>query len=270
MFLEKQLKHVHYYSFGLKTWLVSQLVRYLDYRDESLVREFFTENGQTERDKYKLKCLDASAERYLLSVNVLRKLPDSIPIEFESVSHLIVVFELNRCSSSARKIEIEITRVIPFVRAYYLDSGLIVYNLTRDINQNLVRLLDLNRSRIKLEMNLSEWKSAPVNHFTIDRKQEYLAYSDAEQVVWVFRLASDEKKLIARLPMYGKVRSVKFDHDSRFLCANMNDCRLYSMQLVDPLRVEHLDEMKKMETRRHAIKLARQGKINFRKTKELE
>lgn len=112
-----------------------------------------------------------------------------------------------------------------------------------------------------------------MNHLTLDKKQEYLVYSDADQIVWVYRLTqpplaarktttSSVISPIARLPMYGIVRYLRFSFDGRLLCANMNDCRLYSMLLVDPLRSDHLDNLKRMSSQRHAIKLARQGNPN--------
>lgn len=279
--IERRLKHFHYYSFTLKAWLVAQLVRYLNYRDEAHVREFLAEHERLlERVKYKLVCLDQAAERYLLSIDVLKQVTESLPtIEFESLNHLLVVFEVNRCSSCARQIEMEITRAIPFVRSYYLarPAGLLAYNYTAtNTRESLVRVLDLNRNKTRFELNLSEAKLSPVNHFTIDKRQEYLAYSDADQLVWVYRLGNqaDQRTIragglsqpIARLPMYSKVRRLKFagSSEERFLCANMNDCRLYSMLLIDPLRSEHLAELEKINSKRAAQKLTRQGKVfNF-------
>lgn len=118
------------------------------------------------------------------------------------------------------------------------------------------------------------WKGKlpPVNHLTLDKNQEYLVYSDADQIVWVYRLGlrgaanrkiSSSISPIARLPMYGIVRYLRFSFDGRLLCANMNDCRLYSMLLVDPLRADHLDDLARMNSHRQALKLARQGNYSL-------
>lgn len=154
--IEKRLKHFYYYSFSLKLWLVDQLVRFYDYRDETLVREYFATYHNIKQFKFKLKCLDTEAERYFLSLNALSQV-DTNPVEFVSVSNLIVIFELNRCASSSRKIELEILRVFSFVRAVELatECNLLAYNYVHEF-ENFIKVVDLKKNKTKFELNLSE------------------------------------------------------------------------------------------------------------------
>lgn len=162
---EKHLKNFAYYSFSLKLCLVDQLVRYLDYRDESVVREFLeqyggVDDGASRRLKYKLYCLDSQSEKYFLSINVLQQI-NSEPIEYESLSNMLLVFEVNRCSTSARKIEIEIKRVHGFCKAYFLQSKqqVLAFNYCHK-SENQIKVVDLNKSKNKVsfELNLDEGK----------------------------------------------------------------------------------------------------------------
>lgn len=102
-----------------------------------------------------------------------------------------------------------------------------------------------------------------MNHICLDASQEYLVYSDVDEIVWVYRISSSSNSRqvnpIARLPMYGKVRSLKFSLDSRLICANMNDRRLYSMLLVDPQRDDHLKGLNRLSSRRLAKQQSFEG-----------
>lgn len=159
LLIEKHLKNFYYYSFSLKIWLSDQLVRFYDYKDEASVREFFSSYEHikvTKQLKYKLKCLDAENERYFLSINVIQKINDD-PIEFESVNHLLVVFEINRCASSNKKIEIEIKRDFSMVRSYFVapQANILAFNYSNGL-ENHIKIIDLGKSRTKMEINLAE------------------------------------------------------------------------------------------------------------------
>lgn len=239
---------------------------YVDYRDEKLVKKFFQNYGLAKRYKYKIGLLGEG--KYLLSINafILNDFED-----YESFSNLIVIFALNKIGAQH---ELDVQKVYPFCKAYFTSrwksNFILTYNYAFELNAQLavdkreylidfscdrersneIKVVNLSKgNRLVFELNLAlesmNWCS--VRNIAIDTNMAYLVFTDAESLVWLYRIGDGQR--LACLPMQSQIRGLKFVLDNKYICMNMNDRRLFLMMLIDPNEKKHESRLSELESR---------------------
>ncbi len=225
---------------------------------------------------YRFKVVHFDNFELFFVLSVLKPTEDELQ-PFVEINHVLmkarIIATVNRRDD--RTIEFEIAKVYPFCYSYNLfkyftaqrEELVACFNLAADLemdlirdktefnlihaqnrdlfNMNEVQVVILNRNQKIFSLKLDD--NSVVKKMCVDARLEYFVLGDDKKLISLYRVKDAQR--LAYMPLYGEINQIRYSGDSRFVCLNMNDRRIFSLLIVDPKNPEHAQRIKELPSR---------------------
>ncbi|CAF1087971.1 unnamed protein product, partial [Brachionus calyciflorus] len=236
-------KHLNYFSYSS----YQNSIRFLNSKDEKLVKKFFNLYGKSYEFKYKI----ISHTNSCLIVEITAK------NEVKSLNSLIINFKIiSNINRSTISIELEVLKAyqgqkfkiikrpeifLCLYTGFDLDTNSVMdpnelefLHSQKTILNDKIIILNLKKDEKIFELDISE----KLNN--LDFNLDYLIYTDCNKNVYLYRIK--DSMLLSYLKFYTEDRGIEIKE--KFVCFNMNDKRLFSLFIVDPKKEESRNDLR--------------------------
>jgi hypothetical protein len=227
-----KFQSIKYLSRSSKFDSTNKTIRFLDYKDEKDFKKLIAKN-----QIIKFKLLASNKSEMLFGIHF----KDDCAI----LNARLIVSSFNE--------ELEVFKA-------FLCKDYLFRKFTNDIflclNQqtllNRIQLIQLNTNKTIFELHFNSFDS-PVIKMCIDSNLEYFVYTDANKLIWLYRIKDGIK--LSSLSLYAKVLQINFNENNQYVCLGMEDRRLFCLLLVDQKNPSHHNRIKELKSRQTTNKL---------------